>query len=130
MPARLTSSPPSRRHYRLYHPYPHSKVAQRKQIGDLGSSSDLSSFNYVGYDSTASSPTERLLSPHVRRGLHLQSAASHSEPANPPHHQNSTSPLYGTNPAHSGRLEEPIDLSAMYDEQNVAIGHEVHFQLA
>ncbi|CAE6458969.1 unnamed protein product [Rhizoctonia solani] len=124
MPARLTSSPPLRRQYRLYHPYSHSKVTQRKQTGDLDSSSDFSSFNHVGYDSTASSPTERLLSPHVRRGLDLQSAASHSELANPTHHPNSTSPLYGTNPAHSGRLEEPIDLSAMYDEQNIAIGHE------
>ncbi|CAE6442043.1 unnamed protein product [Rhizoctonia solani] len=125
MLTRLTSSSPLRRHYRLYYPYPPRERAQKKQTGgDLNSGPDLSAFDHVSYYSPAGSPPGQYLTPHVQPRLHLESATRHSEPASPMSHSKSTSPLYGTNPTHSGNSEELIDLSAMYDEQNTATGHE------
>ncbi|KAJ1303938.1 hypothetical protein OPQ81_008349 [Rhizoctonia solani] len=115
---------PERHHHRLYYPCLRRERAQKKRVdGDLDSDSDLSAFDHVSYHSPGTSPCEQYLSPHVRPSLQLDSTIRHSEPASLTH-SDTTSPLYGIDPTHSGRPHEPVDLSAMYEEQDTAAGHE------
>ncbi|CAE6526735.1 unnamed protein product [Rhizoctonia solani] len=126
MPMRSSSSTPLRRQHRLYYPDPRRDKAQKKQPnGDLDSDSDLSAFNHISYYSPVNSPPKQYLSPQVLPRLQLGGATHLSEATSPGSHSTNTSPMYSINTTHSGRPHEPIDLSAMYDEQDTATGHEV-----
>ncbi|KEP51041.1 HMG (high mobility group) box protein [Rhizoctonia solani 123E] len=124
-PTQSSSSSPLCRHHRLYYPYPRRGWAQKKQVnGDLDSDSDLSTFDHVSYHSPANSPPEQYLSPHVHPRLQLDITAHNSNAPSPVSQPGARSPLYGIDPAHSGRPHEPIDLSAMYDQGDTATGLE------
>ncbi|KAG8730812.1 hypothetical protein FRC11_005753 [Ceratobasidium sp. 423] len=122
MPMRPSSSTPLRRQHRLYYPYPRRE--KKQPSGDLDSDSDLSAFDHISYYSPANSPSEQYLSPHIRPRLQLDSTMYHSEATSPGSHSTTTSPMYGIDSTHSGTPHEPIDLSAMYDEQDTVTGHE------
>ncbi|CAE6488424.1 unnamed protein product [Rhizoctonia solani] len=125
----MLTRPPSlsslQRQHCLYYPYPRHERTQKKQLNsDLDSDSDMPVFDYVSYHSPANSPPEQYLSPHVYPRLQLDSASRHSEIKGHTSHSSTPSPLYGIDSAHSRRAHDPIDLSAMYDEQDTATGHE------
>ncbi|KAH7333914.1 hypothetical protein B0J17DRAFT_117933 [Rhizoctonia solani] len=125
MPTRPPSSSSLQRQHRLHYPYPRHERAQKKQINsDLDSHSGLSAFDRVSYHSPANSPPEQYLSPLAYPRLQLDSTVHHSEIASSVSHSGTSSPLYGIAPAHPGRIQDPIDLSPMYDEQDTATGHE------
>ncbi|KAF8734389.1 high mobility group, partial [Rhizoctonia solani] len=123
MPTRLVGSP-LRRHHRLYYPHPHRERAQ-KQTSGRDSDSSLSAFDRLSYYSPGNSPPEQHLTPHIHPRLHFKNTTSRSNlsSVNPISHINSTPTLYGINSTRPWRSEEPIDLSAMYEQDN-ATGNE------
>jgi hypothetical protein len=122
MPFRPSTSSPLRRHRHLYHPYHRKGGAQTNQANNnLG----LTPFNHVSYHSPTSSPSQYYYSPDSYPRLQLEHALEHPVAESSNSQSNATSRLYGINTGHSGQHHEPIDLSAMYDEQDITAGHGV-----
>ncbi|KAF8752819.1 high mobility group [Rhizoctonia solani] len=97
----------------------------RKQTIGRDSDSSLSAFDRLSYYSPGNSPPEQHLTPHIHPRLHFKNTTSRSNlsSVNPISHINSTPTLYGINSTRPWRSEEPIDLSAMYEQDN-ATGNE------
>lgn len=119
IPLRPLSSSPLSRHRRPCNAYPRKREAQADQAN-----SDVSAVEHVGHHSPSNTPPEFYYDPssypkQIDRALEHPVAGS-------PTSQSSTTPgLYGIDPLHSRQGHEPIDLSVMYDHQDIAAGHGV-----
>ncbi|KAF8597703.1 hypothetical protein BDV93DRAFT_610236 [Ceratobasidium sp. AG-I] len=128
LPRRPSSSSPMRRHRHFYSPYP---LPTRKepppqspivQMPQETSKLDVAPFDHISYQSPANSPPTFFYSPGTYPHLQL---------VYPPTKDSSgsgvslPSPLYGIDAVRrGGRRREPIDLSAMYNEQDGLTEHD------